>query len=250
MRSGRVASRGFTLIDVLVSLGVIAVLVSLMLPSLTSVRETGNRVVCSSNVRQSGLGLAMYCDDNRGFLPSSVYLQSRNAAGQDFGFISTGSEMMTLRLEDPTVFSATDAWDGLGRLYRAEYLLAPKVFYCPSHRGEHPFAAYADRWSSDQGEIVSNYHFRGEGPDGVRQIERIDPQTSALVTDGLRTVTDYNHKIGSNVLYADLSVRWFLDAGGSVSQLLRDGGGDGNEGGSYKDIWKTFDSPGGEDQPR
>ncbi len=239
--------RGFTLVDVLVSLGVIAVLVGLMLPSLTSVRETGNRVVCSSNVRQSGLGLAMYCDDNRGFLPSSVYLDNHQNEGG--GFISTGAEMMTLRLEDPASFNAPDAWDGLGRLYRAEYLLAPKVFYCPSHRGEHPFALYADRWNQDQGEIVSNYHFRGEGPDGVRQIERIDPQTSALVTDGLRTVNDYNHKVGSNVLYADLSVRWFIDAGGSVSALLRDGSGNGQEGGTYRDIWKTFDSPGVGDEP-
>lgn len=244
-RGGDRLASGFTLVEVLVSMSVIAVLVGLMLPSLTNVRETSNRVVCSSNVRQVGLGLAMYCDDNKGFLPSSVFLSDFESSQ----FSLNGSQMMIVKLADPASYNATQPWDGLGRLYSADYLLAPKVFYCPSHRGEHPYQKYAAAWSGESvaDDVYSNYHFRGEGPDGVRQIERIDPQTSALVTDGLRSVTDYNHKVGSNVLYADLSVRWYLDAGGNVSQLLRDSGTGGSEGGNYRDIWKSFDSPGGTD---
>lgn len=242
---GRSAT-GFTLVDVLVSISVIGVLVGLMLPSLTNVRETGNRVVCSSNVRQVGLGLAMYCDDSRGFLPTSVFLGDQNSLE---GVASNGSSMMVLRLgpDDISAHDASQPWDGLGRLFSADYLLTPKVFYCPSHRGEHPFRTYADAWTGEDNvaEIMSNYHYRGEGPDGVRQIERIDPQTSALVTDGLAQLSDYNHKVGSNVLYADLSVRWFLDSSGSLSNMLRNSNDSGRDGSDYKDIWKTLDSPNG-----
>lgn len=223
-------------------MGVIAVLVGIMLPGLSGVRETGNRVVCSSNVRQVGLGLAMFADDRRGRLPSSVFLEapgSRNGGGAE-------AEMMMLRLDDKIEYVSGYKWDGLGQLYGYEYLLAPKVFYCPSHRGQHPFRAYRDAWASDTGEIVSNYHFRGEGPNGSRELYKIDPETSALVTDGLRTVDDFNHKVGSNVLYADLSVRWFLDLNGSISsQLSRgdgEGGGAGSGGGTFRDVWDTLDN--------
>ncbi|MCQ6498005.1 type II secretion system protein, partial [Vibrio parahaemolyticus] len=56
----RAQRSGFTIIDVLVSIAVIAVLISILMPSLSLVRETTRRLVCSSNIRQHGMGLAMY----------------------------------------------------------------------------------------------------------------------------------------------------------------------------------------------
>jgi len=57
---------GFTLIEVLVVVAVIAVLLSILLPALTRARDSGRRVVCMSNQRQLWLAWSMYADSNAG----------------------------------------------------------------------------------------------------------------------------------------------------------------------------------------
>lgn len=55
--------RGFTLIELLVVIGIIAVLVSMLLPALQSMREKSVRLTCMSNLRQVGLSIMMYAKD-------------------------------------------------------------------------------------------------------------------------------------------------------------------------------------------
>jgi prepilin-type processing-associated H-X9-DG protein len=60
---------GFTLVELLVVIGIIALLISVLLPALTKAREAANAAVCMSNLRQFGIGLQIYSDQNKGSLP-------------------------------------------------------------------------------------------------------------------------------------------------------------------------------------
>ena len=58
------ALRGFTLIELLVVIAIISLLVSILLPSLTKAKELARSVVCLSNLRNTGLTMAYYLEDN------------------------------------------------------------------------------------------------------------------------------------------------------------------------------------------
>ena len=61
--------RAFTLVELLVVIGIIALLVSILLPAASKAFENSNRVACASNFRQVGAAITMYLNDNKGSLP-------------------------------------------------------------------------------------------------------------------------------------------------------------------------------------
>lgn len=63
--------RAFTLIEILVVVAIIALLIAILLPSLSRAREQTKAVNCQSNIRQLLQGFLMYANDNRGRLPGS-----------------------------------------------------------------------------------------------------------------------------------------------------------------------------------
>jgi prepilin-type processing-associated H-X9-DG protein/prepilin-type N-terminal cleavage/methylation domain-containing protein len=67
----RAQRRAFTLVELLVVVGIIALLISFLMPSLRKARLAAQNVVCRSNLRQIYLGLAMYAQANHDYIPAN-----------------------------------------------------------------------------------------------------------------------------------------------------------------------------------
>jgi len=67
----RTIRKGFTLVELLVVIGIIAVLISFLLPALGRARESANAVACASNLRQMGIALGIYMTHSKGWIPSA-----------------------------------------------------------------------------------------------------------------------------------------------------------------------------------
>jgi prepilin-type N-terminal cleavage/methylation domain-containing protein/prepilin-type processing-associated H-X9-DG protein len=68
-----VKRKAFTLIELLVVVAIIALLISILLPSLSRARELAKRAVCASNLRGIGQGLHIYANDNREWFPHHYF---------------------------------------------------------------------------------------------------------------------------------------------------------------------------------
>jgi type II secretory pathway pseudopilin PulG len=76
-----VPGRRFTLVELLVVIGVIAVLCALLFPALAKAKETANRIVCTSGTRQVFLGCLSYAQDYEGYFPNNLH-----GLGNGYGF--------------------------------------------------------------------------------------------------------------------------------------------------------------------
>lgn len=64
---------GFSLIELLVVISIVALLVGILLPALGKARAAGRNAMCLSNMRQIGLGVVMYADEHDGYFPETTH---------------------------------------------------------------------------------------------------------------------------------------------------------------------------------
>ena len=145
--------KAFTLIELLVVVSIIALLISILVPTLEQARSQAVVTVCLSNLRSVALGTHIYFSgtEAKDLGPASVYQHSLAA----YGWTRDGDE----------------DWIGLGQLFKSQCVATPQSFYCPNFPYSEWYPDDKEQWLDPEpwvwmGYIQRNWDADSGGIDG------------------------------------------------------------------------------------
>jgi prepilin-type processing-associated H-X9-DG protein/prepilin-type N-terminal cleavage/methylation domain-containing protein len=135
-RFAHVRTRGFTLIEVLVVVSIIALLISILLPSLRRARDESKFVVCQSGFRQLGMGCSYFAGDHKGYYPDPQR------------WLTWTPWYWGTR--DPIEFTAPKANANTGRQESLilRYVKTPEAYLCVSDKGDRLWKDAPNDWGA------------------------------------------------------------------------------------------------------
>lgn len=113
-------SRGFTLVELLVSIAIIAIMGAILIPVVGHIRNKVDNATCINNMRQLGLAVTMFAQENNGQLPLSIQPDQSDPES-----MISWQILMMRQLEVPFAKHGDTS-----------------VFICPSHSHTYPVEAY------------------------------------------------------------------------------------------------------------
>jgi prepilin-type N-terminal cleavage/methylation domain-containing protein/prepilin-type processing-associated H-X9-DG protein len=203
----RITSHGFTLVELLVVIGVIALLIAILLPTLTRAREAARRANCLSNVRQLHHAFVFYALAFKDQVPLGYRTGSKQFNSMIY---SNGPKSLVI----------------IGVLHRFQPFRNPQTYYCPSETNSRQmFATEQNPWPPGPEGVGTSNVYAGYGcrPQADLPDDPVFPVGSPLAMPRLRRFkyrailadltsiasrVDSRHKTGINVLYGDGSAIW------------------------------------------
>src|SRR5580765_2396924 len=117
----------FTLIELLVVIAIIAILASMLLPALSNAKNRANRVSCTNNLRQLGLGVFIYADNSNDRIPPTEFNPEKDPGSGPWESYSLfwGTPGQAANIREPV---------NLGYLYTENLIRSIKTYYDPGLR--------------------------------------------------------------------------------------------------------------------